>query len=144
LIKYYGKPEVVSYKFMLVPEGAKNDKLGMAQAVVKIKSKQSLQHLKRMRMKEVTNDGGSVMRVKNVLVDEQGEPLPESVGVANREKNAKVLTEYLVVQRMMKNSKFGPWHIWGTTEETSIATMKKQKRAYKAKIDAQQKMKDGK
>lgn len=135
LHKYYGKPEMVSYKFTVFPDGNKRSKFGIAQAVVKIKSKQSLQHVQRMRKKD--------RYVQDVVVDEAGNPVPADKLEEHKEKCAKVTTEYLVVQRLMKKSRFGPWHIWGTTEESSVAKMKKNEKEFQAKLVAQQRMKDG-
>lgn len=137
LHRYYGKPEVMSFKFTVFPDGPKTTRMGIEQAVVKVKSKQSLQHIERVR----TKNAQGKMLVKDVVVDEQGKAVPENMLEENRERSAKVTTEYVVVQRLMKKSSFGPWHIWGTTEESSVAKMKKQEKDFQAKMVAQQKMK---
>ncbi|CZT14812.1 uncharacterized protein RCC_00761 [Ramularia collo-cygni] len=135
LHKYFGKPEIVSFKFVLMPGGKADDKSGIEQAVVKIKSKQSLQHIERVRTREPKG-----MAVKEVVVDGQGKPVPVHQLEEHRERSAKITTEYVVVQRFLKKSEFGPWHLWGTTEETSVANMKKQAKAFRAKMAQQQKM----
>lgn len=138
LHKYLGNPELMSFKFTVFPDGSDKEKMGIAQAVVKIKSKQSLQHVERKRTKDPST-GKEI--VKEVVVDERGNAVPEEELENNREKSAKILTEYLVVQRHMKKSKFERWHIWGTTEETSVAKMEKQEQEFEAKLKAQQRMK---
>lgn len=143
LHRYYGKPEVMSFKFTVFPDGSNKERMGIEQAVVKIKSKQSLQHIERVRTRDVKRGALGPMIVKDVVVDEQGKAVPEDRLEENRERSAKVTTEYVVVQRLMKKSKFGPWHIWGTTEESSVAKMKKQEKEYQAKMAAQQRMKTG-
>lgn len=139
LHKYYGKPQLMSYKFTTFPEGAATEKFGIAQAVVKIQSKQSLQHVQRMQIKGAT--GKAI--VKEVVVDEEGKPVPQEKLEEHREKSAKVTTEFLVVQRLMKKSNFGPWHIWGTTEESTVARMQRQEKEFQEKLRAQQRMKAG-
>ena len=33
-------------------------------------------------------------------------------------------TEYLVVQRMVRHSRPGEWHVWGTAEELKMANIR--------------------
>lgn len=142
---YYGKPELMSYKFSVFTEHSESEnRMGIAQAVVRIKSRQSLLHMKRIRTKGINGNATSPTHVQQQVLDEQGNPVPAQEMEQHQERNVKVTTEYLVVQRFMKNSRFEPWHIWGTTEETTVAKMKKQEKEYTAKLAAQQRMKDGK
>ena len=90
----------------------------MVQAVVRLHSLQSLQHVKRVAVRHPSK--ASV--TKEVLVDSQGRELPDSAAENAEEaarKSAKELVEYLVIQKSLRKSKEGPWMIWGTAEETT-------------------------
>ncbi|KAI7339142.1 hypothetical protein KC315_g1390 [Hortaea werneckii] len=122
LHKYLSRPKIASYRTALFPEqkGEKNtERNGVIQAVVRIHSLQSLQHIKRMS----TRDANQKLVVREVSVDSQGresEPLKEGAVPAN----AKDAVEYVVVQKMIRKGKEGRWMIWGTTEETTMSQIK--------------------
>ena len=86
LHRYLTTPRVVSHKAAQVPglSGA-----GLRQAVVQIRSQQSLERL-----------------------TPEGKVIAGTGGV--REK-----TEYLVIQKKMWNEKEEPWMVWGTIEESN-------------------------
>ncbi|GAB7353508.1 hypothetical protein MBLNU459_g3955t1 [Dothideomycetes sp. NU459] len=115
LHRYVGAPAVVSHRF--IPAGLAEDKSKMTtlqQAVVRIRSVQSLQRIRRVKGK----DG------KAYDVIEEG-----SVGGASGGAAGKEVTEYFVVQRMTRKGEVGDWKVWGTTEETTLAKLRKKKAA---------------
>ncbi|EGP82625.1 uncharacterized protein MYCGRDRAFT_77988 [Zymoseptoria tritici IPO323] len=101
---YLRRPKVMSFKFLTMPGGANTERNGVVQAVVKIRSKQSL--LKVQRLREA------------------------------KERASKVTTEYVVLHRVMKKGKLGPWQMWGTAEESSLAKMAQDTKDIVAKQDA--------
>lgn len=131
LHRYIHRPKLASYRVVVFPEqkGETNkDRNGLIQAVVRIQSLQSLQHLKRVR----TRDGRNQLSVKEVAVDAQGremEPLEEGVVPSN----AKESVEYFVVQKVLKKGKEGRWMVWGTTEEMTLEKMAKEERIKKTR-----------
>ncbi|KAI7567596.1 hypothetical protein KC346_g20701, partial [Hortaea werneckii] len=124
LHKYLSRPKLASYRAAIFPEqkGEKNtERNGIIQAVVRIHSLQSLQHIKRMS----TRDANQKLVVREVPVDSQGremEPLQEGAVPAN----AKDAVEYVVIQKMIRKGKEGRWMIWGTTEETTMSKIKQE------------------
>lgn len=124
LHKYLSRPKLMSYKPAIAP-GVKgetsSERNGVVQAVVRIHSLQSLQHVKRVGSRDAQNK----MVVREVLVDAQGrelEPLEE--GVVPRD--AKELLEFFVVQKSLRRGKEGPWMVWGTTEETTMDKIRRE------------------
>lgn len=109
LHKYVGKPWVCSYRVGVLSAKPKpsNEQNVLQQAVVRIKSIQSLKTIKRTRGKATGTSEESV---------------------TGGEEQLKV--EYLVIQKMLRKGKPGPWMVWGTTGET---TMEKIEEAEKAK-----------
>ena len=85
LHKYTTTPRVVSHKAALVP-GVKG--AGLRQAVVQIRSQQSLQKL---------TPEGDVMKGTEKIHEK---------------------TEYIVLQKKMWDEKEEPWMVWGTVEES--------------------------
>lgn len=121
LHKYLTPPRLMSYRTALLPgadgkpNNAKETQNGFTQAVVRIHSSQSLQHVR------TTNVRVNAQLVKKeVLVDSQGRELPadEDPELAAK-RHAKETVEYFVIQKQMKKSKEGPWMVWGTAEETT-------------------------
>jgi len=101
LHRYVGTPWLCSYRVGAlsdkpVPSDQNNT---IQQAVVRIRSMQSLKRSKRIRGK-----GGA--------------PTTELVEEGSGEE--KLVIEYLVIQKMLRKGKPGPWMIWGTTEETTM------------------------
>nr|POE90144.1 hypothetical protein CFP56_20611 [Quercus suber] len=115
--RHVRRPKVMSFKAGLQQTAAtasKEEQLGIKQAVVRIHSVQSLQHVKLMTVRDETGYGTSV---KEVVVDAMGKPLEEG------EKAAPVMkesVEYLVVQKLLIHSQEKGWKIWGTTQETPL------------------------
>ena len=91
-VKYVGIPcvRVVSSRGSILPR--RNS--AMRQAVVKIKSEQTLSHIKS------SLDGEKESSRKDPIV--------------------KRLQEYLVLQRRVFEGVEGPWKVWGTVDETSV------------------------
>nr|POF16709.1 hypothetical protein CFP56_71350 [Quercus suber] len=116
--RYVRRPSVMSFKAGLMnleKKASKEEQLGMKQAVVRIHSVQSLQHVRLVTVKDPGGSGTS--SVREVLVDAMGKPLEEgetSVPVT------KESVEYLVVQKLLINSREKDWKIWGTTKETPM------------------------
>ncbi|EME38771.1 hypothetical protein DOTSEDRAFT_160418 [Dothistroma septosporum NZE10] len=115
--KYLTTPKVISYKFQVLPDGPNTDKFAFAQAVVRIQSLQSLTKTKRMR---VVDRESNKACIKEATVDEQGSFVHDGDLKSYRQRVARVTTEYLVVQRMVRHSRLGEWHVWGTTEEATM------------------------
>ncbi|KAK3691001.1 hypothetical protein LTR37_018903 [Vermiconidia calcicola] len=127
LHKYLSKPKLVSYRAMQIP-GQKSEtsreRNGVTQAIVRIHSLQSLQHVKRVTARE-----RGLLVTKEVVVDSKGNELP---GATTDERfqvrNAKESVEYLVLQRIMKQSTQGPWKLWGNAEETTLSKLDSEQR----------------
>lgn len=62
--------------------------------------------------------------IMEVVVDSQGNIVPDASVADHRRQHAKETTEYLVVQRFVRHSRPGEWHIWGTAEETTLDKLK--------------------
>ncbi|KAK4539852.1 hypothetical protein LTR36_010313 [Oleoguttula mirabilis] len=124
LHKYLSRPKVASYRAAIMPAQkgeTSSEKNGAVQAVVRIHSLQSLQHVKRVS----TRDAAGHIAVREVVVDAQGR---EVAPVAEGEvpKDAKESVEYLVVQKSLRRSREGPWMIWGTAEETTLEKIRRE------------------
>lgn len=111
----------------MAPQKRKNEsnteRDGLVQAIVRIHSLQSLQHVRRVRT-----------GTQEVLVDGQGRELAGK-GADGMEtsdegamRHAKELVEYIVIQKSLKMSKEGPWKIWGTTEESTLERLEREER----------------
>ncbi|KAK3111959.1 hypothetical protein LTR53_012253 [Teratosphaeriaceae sp. CCFEE 6253] len=135
LHKYLGPPKTVSYKATMMPiqpgEQA-TQRNGCLQAVVRIRSLQSLRQVRKVSTKDA---GGKVVGSREVFVDAAG----RVTGVVGEEGDAvpggaKETTEHLVVQKSIRVGKASPWMVWGTTEETSMDALRAEwKRAAKVK-----------
>lgn len=122
LHKYLSAPRLVSFRAGIMPgvdgkmvkdKGAQN---GFIQAVVRIHSLQSLQHVRTT----TTRIRGKTYE-ETTLVDAQGREIPaDEDATALARKNAKETVEYFVIQKQLKRSKEGSWMVWGTAEETSL------------------------
>lgn len=126
LHKYLSPPKLVSYKAAGMPESEGLKGFGIVQAVVRIHSLQSLQHVKRV---QVRKGAEKKMVMEDIVVDARGRELPlarvtEQVDM----EGAKETVEYFVIQKMMKRSKEGPWMVWGTAEETTVDKLNAQER----------------
>ncbi|KAK5113155.1 hypothetical protein LTR85_010973 [Meristemomyces frigidus] len=124
LHRYLSRPRLVSYRAAIMP-GQKgetsSEKNGAVQAIVRIQSLQSLQHVRRTSSRDATGK----LTVKEVIVDAQGrEVAPVEEGEVPRD--AKESVEYLVVQKSLRRSREGPWMIWGTAEETTLDKVRKE------------------
>lgn len=127
LHKYLSPPKLVSYKATGMPAGTHEqikETFGIVQAVVRIHSLQSLQHVKRVQ----TRKGGKTA-TEDIVVDVRGREFPlarvtEQVDL----EGAKETLEYFVIQKMLKKGKEGPWMVWGTAEETTVDKLNAQER----------------
>lgn len=110
------KPKLCSYKAAVLP-GPKGEssaeRNAQIQAVVKLHTIQSLQHVKKVQKRE-----GHHKRIVTAL---------ENIG-AEEEKES---IEYVVLQRTLRKGKVNPWQIWGFTEETSLAKIEQEEREKK-------------
>lgn len=142
LHKYLSKPRLVSFKAGVIPgadgrlvkdKGAQN---GFIQAVVRIHSLQSLQHVRRT----TTRQHGKVHK-EETLVDNQGREIPAGEDAAAlARKSAKETVEYFVIQKQLKRSREGPWMVWGTAEESSLETVEQEGRERKRETAARKAM----
>ena len=93
----------------------------MVQAVVRIHSRQSLQRLRRVRVRE---KGKTVE--KEAVLDVRGNPLPADVSASDDAKsNARDVMEYVVLSKWIKNSQEGPWALWGNAEPMTLDKLDK-------------------
>jgi mitochondrial protein MBA1 len=119
LHKYLSPPALVSYKAHPFPETLKwpkKERHGVAQAVVRIHSLQSIKPVKRVRV----NERGKMV-YKEMVVDARGnEHLRERMTESAIVENAKETVEYVVLQQMYKMAEPEEWKVWGTTEETTL------------------------
>ena len=90
LHRFIGRPRIVSTRISRLPI----DVSAIYQVVVKIKSMQSLEKIRK----------GTGAQRDVVLEETKGEP--------------KKVMEYVVLQKRMIKGKEDPWKIWGMTEET--------------------------
>lgn len=115
------QPKLASFRVAMFPPGTgetNKQRKGAIQAVVRLHTLQSLQHV-RLRP---TRKGQAP---EEVLVDAQGKELPLSEQTeAEARKNAKELVEYIVLQKLIRNSREGAWKVWGTTDETTLDKVK--------------------
>ncbi|KAF2170337.1 hypothetical protein M409DRAFT_51392 [Zasmidium cellare ATCC 36951] len=130
LEKYLGQPQLIWYSVaMMDPKRPREDQTGILQAVVKIRSRQRLQKLRRIMGKD--------RQVREVLADAEGKEIHEDELERERRRSTKDTTEYVVLQRIVKKSRPGPWLIWGTTEEMTLAKMKRvEEQVYKSQVAA--------
>ena len=118
LHKHLSKPRLASYKAALMPK--QKDQLsgesnGVVQAVVRLHTLQSLQHLKRITLRD---DMGKIVE-REVVVDVHGREVPP-VEDGAVPKDAKEAVEYFVIQKSLRKGKEGPWKVWGTAEEMTM------------------------
>lgn len=124
LHKYLEKPKCVAFQFG-VPSihGPNTQRMGIMQAVIRIRSQQSLFHVNRMRIRDPDNPKQFV--VADVLVDRQGKAIPEEELPAEEERSKKELIEYFVLERMLVKGEVGKWQAWGMTQETTLEDLKR-------------------
>ncbi|KAH0361160.1 hypothetical protein KCU65_g8887, partial [Aureobasidium melanogenum] len=99
LHSWVGEPKIVSHKYMPLSFEDQKDKTKQTtiqQVCVRMQSYQSLKKTKRVKQGN-----------KTVEVAEEGSS-----------SAPRPVTEYLVVQRLCKRGKMGPWMVWGTTKES--------------------------
>jgi protein MBA1 len=124
LHRYVTPPRLMSYQATVFPETMelpREERHGIVQAVVRIHSLQSLWPVRRVPVRD-----GKKTVMKDVIVSPQGDELPvELVMESSFKMNQKETVEYLVIQRMYRRAQPGPWMVWGTTEETSLAKLEK-------------------
>lgn len=128
LHRYLSRPKLASYKAAIMPQQkgeTRSEANGMVQAVVRIHSLQSLQHVKRVSARDATGK----LTVREVVVDAQGREL-EPVVEGAVPKDAKESVEYLVVQKSLRRSKESQWMVWGTTEETTLEKVRREDKKY--------------
>lgn len=95
---YVGRPRVMSHRATVIPiEDALNRKSSMRQAVVRIRSRQSLTRTGRAGVEVVGEQGGD---------------------------DVKEITEFVVIQKRLWKGTDEKWKVWGTTEETSAEGMR--------------------
>ena len=115
LHKHLSKPRLASYKPAVAPKQRNeedNGVNGVVQAVVRLHTLQSLQHLKRVSLRDA--QGRLIQR--DIVVDLNGREVPP-LEEGEVPKDAKEAVEYFVIQKSVRKSKEGPWKIWGTAEE---------------------------
>ncbi|KAG9944110.1 hypothetical protein KCU85_g8190, partial [Aureobasidium melanogenum] len=99
LHSWVSEPKIVSHKYMPLSFEDNKDKTKQTtiqQVCVRMQSYQSLKKTKRVKQGN-----------KTVEVAEEGSSAAP-----------RPVTEYLVVQRLCKRGKMGPWMVWGTTKES--------------------------
>ncbi|KAG9587583.1 hypothetical protein KCV04_g21930, partial [Aureobasidium melanogenum] len=99
LHSWVSEPKIVSHKYMpmsLEDNKDKTKQTTVQQVCVRMQSYQSLKKVRRVKQGN-----------KTVEVPEEGSS-----------SAPRPVTEYLVVQRLCKRGKMGPWMVWGTTTES--------------------------
>lgn len=125
LHRFIGRPRCVAYRVGIMdPKAPKTEHLGVIQAVVRIRA---LQSLMRVQRKRVPNPQTGQMEIQEMVTDAVGNEVPRDLKRLGDMlmQTAKVKTEYLVIQRYIKRSKAGPWHVWGETSETTLEKIKR-------------------
>ncbi|CAK3786774.1 hypothetical protein TI39_contig513g00007 [Lecanosticta acicola] len=121
LHKYLGRPRCVSMTFALIDfKTPKTERNGVVQAIVRVRSRQSLQKMMKMR---VIDEKTGRSRIEVVPVNSDGKRIPLSQLEESKLRDVKDTTEYLVIQKLLKAGKEGPWHLWGMAEETTMAKL---------------------
>jgi len=104
LHRYLGSPKLVSYRTTILrPDEPKHERSYIQQAVVRIRSMQSLRKVRKVREKNG----------KTSEILEEG-------SVSGNGEEGKEVTEYFVIQKMVRKGIPGNWMVWGTTEETTL------------------------
>lgn len=123
LERYLSQPKLVWFLVSVMDPKARSDEhTGIIQAVVQIRSRQRLQRVQRVMGRDPETGSRSV---REVLVDSEGNAVPEDEMERERGRSTKDTTEYVVLQRLIRKSRPGPWFIWGTTEETTLPKLQK-------------------
>lgn len=121
LHKHLTKPKLVSLKAVAMPGPStqpKTEATGIVQAVVRIHSRQSLQHMRQATIRE-----GNALRPVNIPIE----------GAANMGgEEGREIVEYLVIQKWIRKGQEGVWKIWGTTQETTMQDVNRALEAKKA------------
>ncbi|KXT17698.1 hypothetical protein AC579_9011 [Pseudocercospora musae] len=133
LHKYLERPRCVAYMFALPDVKGSNEKRsGIMQAIVRIRSQQSLVHVKRMKV--LDPHGSKQLVVADVPVDRDGQAIPEEKIEEEERKNRKDITEYFVLHRLLRQGEVGEWQAWGTTTETGVEEIRKQEAATQKRL----------
>jgi protein MBA1 len=101
--KQLSAPKLCSFKAAVLPgpKGeSKEERNAQIQAVVKLHTLQSLQHVKKVAKR----------------VNKQMLTMEEPVGA----EEVKESIEYIVVQRTLRRGKMNDWQVWGFTNETTL------------------------
>ncbi|KAF2209472.1 hypothetical protein CERZMDRAFT_91333 [Cercospora zeae-maydis SCOH1-5] len=123
LHKYIGRPKCVSYMFAMPDtKGPNTTRTAIMQAVVRIKSQQSLLHVRKQRVKDPATGKFVVVEVP---VDRDGKEIRDFNVEAEEKKNTKTMVEYFVIERTLINGQVGSWRAWGTTQEADLAELRK-------------------
>ena len=127
LHKYMGSPECVSFKFAMPDMKSPNtERTGIIQAVVRLKSQQSLLSYQRRRVKDPAS---GKMVIAEIPVDRDGKEIVDFDEEVEQRKNMKTMVEYFVIERTLIKGVLGEWRAWGTTEETTLAKLRNEERA---------------
>lgn len=125
LHRYMAPRECVYFKFGLFDmEGPSTKRTGIMQAVVRIKSQQSLLTFQRRRIKDPANPRGPMVEAE-VPVDRDGEVIVDFDQEAEERQSLKTVEEYFVIERTLINGVLGQWRAWGTIQETTLEKIRK-------------------
>lgn len=112
--KQLSAPKLVSFKAAVLPgfkgEG-KEERNAQVQAVVKLHTVQSLQHVKKASKRV-----GKTVTTTEELVGPEEEK--ESV-------------EHVVIQKTIRRGKVGEWQVWGFTNETTLRQLEREEASQK-------------
>lgn len=129
LHRYMAPRECVYFKFGLLDmSGPRTERTGMIQAVVRIKSQQSLLTFQRRRIKDPANPRGPPVMTE-VPVDRDGKVIVDFDQEVEERQSLKTVEEYFVIERTLFKGVLGPWRAWGTTHETTLAEIRKMEKA---------------
>lgn len=102
------EPKLCSFKAAVLPGNEeRTEKNAQIQAVVKLHTVQTLQHVKRVS-KRAGGKGAVVTREEDMGPKEEKESI-----------------EYIVLQKIIRKGKVSDWKVWGFAEETTLAKLGK-------------------
>lgn len=121
---FVGRPKCVSFQFAMLQDEfklPKESRSGLVQAIVKIRSRQSLIHLDKVQVKDLST-GKYVLA--DVPVDRDGNEIPDDKMAEAEQRAMKENVEYFVVEKVLRWGEWQEWRAWGTAQETTVETLK--------------------
>lgn len=131
LHKDLSRPTCIFYCMAFTPNSGGSGPTGIIQSIIKLRTRQSLLTLAPRKFGD--HRTGRTFS-KDVVIDSQGEEVPEDELERWMDRIAKNTTEYVVLQKHIRHGKVGDWHIWGMTEETGLEKLARREKAMQRAI----------